>query len=533
MTARIVLSLALSLVLSPSPLTAQTGHPDFQFFDRPEGFEEPLSGALAGIRADELAAHIELLSSPAMEGRGLGTRGLDAALGYAAASLKLAGIRPWGERDRYDQTVPLREVTAEGGHVEVERSEGAGTMVRRFACGVDCLVSPQLPRTVKAPVVFAGYGIQERQLGRDDYAKIDVRGRIVLILAGVPEGAAWNTPELEARYAAKKARERWAAKLNTAGELGAVAVLAVEGDELLAAMADEREEHAFYPWEEETACPLLMRVSRSVAQAIAGEAMLRGEPRAGSTPSVATVRIEASERVITSRNVIGIIPGSDPALRDEAVVIGAHVDHLGMDGDVVFHGADDNASGTAALLEIAEAFAEAAPPKRTVIFTFWTAEEEGHHGAARWVRNPRWPLARTVAYLNLDMIGHPWLASEIRELVVKEELPGAEAILEAIKPEEFVEPGVPRGVPALEAAVRRSAHGLGLPMHIDWTDGKEGGSDYREFARAGVPFIRFFGNFFPEYHETGDVFVRLDPTQTERVARFALAAAWELANPQP
>ncbi|MGH7489922.1 MAG: M28 family metallopeptidase [bacterium] len=258
--------------------------------------------------------------------------------------------------------------------------------------------------------------------------------------------------------------------------------------------------------------------------------MIGDEP--ASPSSTATIRITGEEHLIVSRNVLGILVGSDPKLRDEAVVIGAHIDHLGIADGAIHPGADDNASGVAALLEIAKAFA-ASPekPKRTLIFAFWTGEEEGHLGSAYNVKHPRWPLADIAAYLNLDMIGHPWLMSEIRKLVDDNHLPDAAGYLAAVKAESFVEPGVPRGFPALERAPRNSARGNNLAMHIDWTDGKYGGSDYRAFARAGVPFIRFFGNFFPDYHKPGDTPDRLDMAQVQRVARFAFATAWELANP--
>jgi Zn-dependent M28 family amino/carboxypeptidase len=147
------------------------------------------------------------------------------------------------------------------------------------------------------------------------------------------------------------------------------------------------------------------------------------------------------------------------------------------------------------------------------------------------VKNPRWPLAKTAAYLNLDMIGHPWLPEEIRKLVTDVKLPDAEKYLAGVKAEEFMEVGIPRDLPALETAVRQSARASGFPLHLDWTDGKHGGSDYRDFANAGVPFLRFFGNFFPAYHEPGDTAEALDPAQVQRVARFAFAAAWQLANP--
>jgi Zn-dependent M28 family amino/carboxypeptidase len=146
------------------------------------------------------------------------------------------------------------------------------------------------------------------------------------------------------------------------------------------------------------------------------------------------------------------------------------------------------------------------------------------------VRHPLWPLAHTVAYVNLDMIGHPWLPGEIRKLVTDSGLPDGDAFLSGIKPAEFAEPGLPVDAPDLAAALRWAGPATGMTLHLDRTDGTRGGSDYRDFARARVPFIRFFGNFFPAYHEPGDTAEALDPAQVQRMARLAFAAAWRLAE---
>ena len=494
----------------------------------------PLAAALAGIKAPALAAHVGFLASPALEGRGLGSRGLDAAAEYAAATLALAGIPPLADGG-YFQAVPVREITDLAGEVTVERATAGGTASHAFRSGVDCILPEGAPGALTAGVVFASYGIREPKL-RDDYKGLDVRGKVVLVLAGAPAGAEWRTSAPGEKYSAAEPRERWAAKLETARTLGAAAVLAVEaGDFPTTVLAKEPPQAAFFlPFEADAsaAAPPLVRVSRAVADALLAGVDPAGRTAPRALPGVSvTVRITGSERAVSSRNVIGVIAGTDPKLRDEAVVIGAHMDHLGKVGDTIYPGADDNASGVAALLEIAKAFA-AAPerPKRTLVFASWTGEEEGKFGSGHWVRHPLWPLDRTAAYLNLDMIGHPWSAEEIRKLVTDSRLPDGEAFLAKVKPADFVEPGLPLDAPAIAAALRRAAGMTGLALHLDHTDGKSGGSDYRDFARGGVPFVRFFGNFFPAYHEPGDIPDKLDAAQVQRVARLAFATAWLLAD---
>jgi hypothetical protein len=505
---------------------------------------EPLASALQGLRAEALTAHIAFLASPALEGRGLGGRGLEAAAEYAASSLALAGIPPLAEavkgedvRSRYFQPVPVREISAFAGEVEVETRLGGDVHRWSFASATDCRFSPWWPGALAAPLVFAGYGIREVKLGRDDYAGLDVRGKVVLVLRGVPDGEAWQDPELRARYDASKAEDRWDTKREIAQSAGAAAVLAVEGEDLAKDLAREPAAPSFFlPFDAPDLAPPFVRLSPAAGHALlaaAGlDAVAAGAARPRELPGVTvTLRASGNERLAWSRNVIGFLTGSDPQLRDEAVVLGAHLDHLGNPGGVIHPGADDNASGVSALLEIARAFA-ALPrrPRRTVVFAFWIGEEEGKLGSGHYVRHPLWPLARTKAYVNLDMIGHAWRADELRKLVAEKELPGAEEFLAKVDPRAFTDPGFPPDAPHVEAALRWAGPATGMTLYLDRTDGTHGGSDYRDFARARVPWVRFFGNFFPEYHGKGDTPENLDPAQVQRMARLAFATAWRLAD---
>ena len=508
------------------------------------GPAEPLPSALRAavdaLRAEALGAHVRFLASPALEGRGLGSRGLDAALEYAAAQLALAGVAPLaangasGAGRSWFQPVPMREIREPGGQVELERRTGETALRRTFVSGVDVVVPPQAARSVSGPVVFAGFGIRETAPARDDYRGLDVKGKVVVVREGLPPGEAWKTKAFAAKYVEGDSEERWAEKVKTAKALGAVGVLAIEGEAWTSRLLGKEK-----PWpfafrslgEAPGAEPLVARCAPAVL-----EALLGAPPKPDETPRslpgvAATLRATGVERLGLSRNVVGVLEGSDPSLRAEAVVLGAHADHLGRVDGVVHPGADDNASGVAALLEIARALA-AAPvrPKRTVVFAVWTGEEEDKIGSGHWVRSPLWPLAKTVAYLNFDMIGHPWLAEEIRTLVTGSGLPDAAGVLSKIRPEEFVEPGVASFAPELGPILARAGRTTGLTLHLDWTEGVNGGSDYRDFARARVPFVRFFGNYFPAYHEPGDTADALDPEQVRRVARLGLATAWLVAD---
>ncbi len=536
-----LLALPLGALPPATPVPAPAAAPERPRFLLPDPGAEvapSLRAALDGLRAGSLRAHVGFLASPALEGRGLGSPGLEAALEYAAAQLALAGALPFGAQDGtgapvWFQPVPVREIREPGGSVEVERRAGEASLRRSFVHGVDVVVPPQPARSVTAPVVFAGWGLRESAVGRDDWRGLDVKGKVVVLREGLPPGEAFRTKELRAKYAEGDAEERWAEKVKTARSLGAAGVLAVEGEEWASRVAETEKPPAFAfrsVVEPDPAEPLVVRCGPVVLEALLGAA-----PRADEAPraltAVATIRATAAERLGLSRNVVGILTGSDPALKSEAVVLGAHADHLGRIDGVVHPGADDNASGVAALLEIARALASMpARPKRTVVFAVWTGEEEDKIGSGHWVRNPLWPLARTVAYLNFDMVAQPWKDEEIRALVTGANPPGAEAFLAKARPESFFEPGLASFAPHLGPLLARAGSASGLALHLDWTEGVNGGSDYRDFARARVPFVRFFGNFHPAYHSPADEPGRIDGEQLRRVARLGLATAWFLAD---
>ena len=523
---------------APSAAAAKDARPEFVLPKGDEALPAPLRAALDGVSAGALRAHVAFLASPALAGRGLGSDGLEAALEYGAAQLALAGVAPYGvpgakgERSWF-QPVPMREIREPGGSVEVERKAGETTARRTFVHGVDVVVPPQPARSVSGPLVLAGYGIRETSPARDDYRGLDVKGKVVVLREGLPPGEAWTSKELVEKYAAGDAEDRWAAKVKAAKALGAAAVLAVEGGAWAERLLGKEKPETFAyqsMTEARSAEPLVVRCAPVVLEVLLDAAPKPEEP-SRALPVSATLRATAVERTGLTRNVVGVLPGSDPSLKDEAVVLGAHADHLGRVGGVIHPGADDNASGVAALLEIARAFASSpVRPKRTLVFALWTGEEEDKIGSGHWVRSPLWPLSKTAVYLNFDMVAHPWKEEEIRDLVAGAKLADAEAFLAAARPDSFIEPGVASFAPDLGPLLARAGSAVGLALHLDWTEGVSGGSDYRDFARARVPFVRFFGNFHPDYHRPGDTPASIDPDPIRRVARLGLAAAWLAAD---
>lgn len=482
---------------------------------RAEPLPPALQTAVEGLDAGRMARHMAFLTDPARQGRGLGTTGLDATVRYLAKELDALGLPPL-QGDRR-QTVPLRRIEPGGGHLRLRTTEGT----LAFRAGRDLVLPPLAPGILEAPVVFAGYGIQEPALGHDDFRGLDVRGKVVVFRAGCPPGPAWEKADLLEKYASPRSADRYDARLTLLEKLGARAAIAVE-DGLETRLARGLEPATPYflaaPGVPAAGEPPLARVAltpelRALLLNLRGRAALR--VRGQVTPT-------------RGFNVLAKVEGSDPALKDEVILIGAHMDHLGLPGGILHPGADDNASGVSALLEIARVLAAASiRPRRTIAIAFWTGEEEGKFGSGHYTRHPRWPLAKTRAYLNLDMIGHPWTRAELSALAADL---GQKGALDGVDPARFAEPGPAAGHRDLGPVLVRAGAGTAMALHLDWTDGRHGGSDYRDFARRDVPFVRFFGSYFPGYHTPADTLDQLDPAQVRRMARLVLASAWLLAD---
>jgi hypothetical protein len=414
--ARVLLLAAICGQLLSSPLIAQPS----------DSVDAEAERALTGIRPQALRAHMRFLSDDLLEGRRTATRGYDLAAKYVAAGFEALGLEPAGEPagsgGGYFQPVPLLRTT----NVE---SEWAMTLLRggqrsELRFGVDYLGRPlaETEASVTAPVVFAGFGVTAPELGHDDYAGLDVRGKIVAILVGGPP----TFPSEQRAYYAESLNQ-----FNTAvahGAVGLVALLTPEMERVVHWESMIRESKAAgYTWRDSAGrprdLPPQMRAGILLSRAGA-EALFAGAPHgldqileaapSGRVPTFA-LPLEISLRTVSRReqaespNVAALLRGSDPRLRDEVIVLSAHLDHLGVGepvaGDAIYNGAYDNASGIAILLEVADALARLpVAPRRSVLFLAVTGEEQGLHGSDYFARHPTVPVERIVANINLDMV---------------------------------------------------------------------------------------------------------------------------------
>jgi len=417
----------------------------------------------------DLQAHVQALTAPEMEGRGSATPGGDRAARYIAAELARLGLQPGGDAGTFFQEFVLGETPRAGAG---SRLAPAGPAAQALAVGQAWM--PHGGSTVgrvSGELVF---------VGPDDYAGVDVRGRIALALAGAP-GAAGRASRLEKLIAARRA--------------GAQALLIVE-DTLPAVAA--------------TGAPVAL-LSGSITRAGA-DALLAGAGQTldglarGVTGARVDLEVELGREQLRAANVIGVLPGADPALAREAVVIGAHYDHLGREGASVYHGADDNASGTALVLGLARAFAGARPP-RTLVFILFAGEELGLLGSSHHVGNPSVvPVDRMAAMLNFDMVGR---------------LDGRRVFVG----------GVDTGAgfrPLVEAAGRDA----GLDLELRGSGG--GASDHSRFHAAGVPVLFFHSGQHADYHQPSDTADRIDAAGMARIADLGARVAARIAEgPRP
>ncbi|PZQ62967.1 MAG: aminopeptidase [Sphingomonas taxi] len=378
----------------------------------------------APLPADQAAmkAHVMFLASDAMKGRDAGSPEYDIAAQYVAAQFYAAGLKPMGDAGGYLQAVPLTAYKLDG--------EGrfawtpAGAAPRPLAAGKDIVAAanPAAKATdVTAPVVFVGYGLEAPQYGLDDYAGVDVRGKIVAFVGGAPAGL---PSEVAATFGGAAARQAAAARHGAIGVI-AIAELRKAGrgaPGFAAAVKGHAAERITWALPDGTgstatpAVPLLATLSPAGAASVFGRdwaALAKGAARKTlrvrpvTSAGTLSVRTATTFRPIASSNVVGMIPGSDPAVGRETVVLSAHLDHVGVgaavNGDTIYNGALDDGVGIASLIEAAKRFKTATPPRRSIIFLAVTAEEKGLVGSDYFANHPVVPLRDIVADVNLDM----------------------------------------------------------------------------------------------------------------------------------
>jgi len=385
--------------------------------------EFPPKELLQQIRPEAIRAHMEFLADDLLEGRGTGTRGFQLAANYVRAQFEEVGLKPAGVDGSYFQNVPFRKI-------ELLRDQCSLTLRRngqeqKLVMDRDYVMTGDPLRTdtrAEAPVVFVGYGVTAPKFNYDDYAGVDVHGKIVAAIYGAPP----SFPSAPGAHYSETT-----IKLRNAAAHGAIGLLIIWGGKV-----EERTPFSqlvrFYrqpalrwldakgtPNDAEPSIHGYARISSAVASTMlegTGKSWkqvvataLESKPQAFPLAVTASIHVVSRHSETESPNIAAILPGSDPALKAEYVAFTAHVDHLGIgdpvNGDKIYNGAGDNASGTAALIEIARAFTRMPePPRRSLLFIAVTAEEEGLLGSDYYAHYPTVPISEIVADVNMDEV---------------------------------------------------------------------------------------------------------------------------------
>jgi Zn-dependent M28 family amino/carboxypeptidase len=507
------------------------------------GLPAPAQQAMNSIDAEKIRSAVKTLADDSFEGRGTGQKGGDKAADWIAAQFKSYGLLPAGDNGSYFQAVNFYGVTTDGKQTHFAFVPKSGhEIVLKFA---DDYVATDMTHAEKSeldvPIVWVGYGISAPEYNWDDWKGVDVKGKAVLMLVNEP-------PSDDPNFFKGRALTyygRWTYKYEEAARRGAVAAILIHQTEM-----------ASYPWEvvrnswggetsllQEDRDPKLksagwiqLDVAKKLTQASGMDLdqMLQSANSRSFKPVELPVKLKetlvSKVRSFASRNVIGKVPGSDPKLKEQAIIYTAHYDHLGIHpdepGDNIYNGAADNATGCGILLELARAFAGAKEkPKRSLFFASVTAEEQGLLGSKYLGQHPPLPARDISVDLNFDDI-QP--LGEPQQLVVS----GAERT-------------------TVFGTVQSVARAFDLAIQPD--DHPEAGhyyrSDHFSLARVGVPaFSVNQGALFKghdlawgeekerdyvahHYHQPSDEYrPEMDFAADAKMARFGFALGWEVAN---
>jgi Zn-dependent M28 family amino/carboxypeptidase len=498
--------------------------------------------AMETISADRIRAHVRFLSHDLLEGRGTGQRGGDIAAEYLATQFATYGLRPAGEKGSYFQKVPMVGITPEAattfGFVS---AEGKTTTLKALEQYVAYDQTQEAQSEVDAPIVFVGYGIAAPEYDWDDYKGVDVKGKVLLMLVNEPPS---NDPKFF-KGSALTYYGRWTYKYEEAARRGAVGAIVIHRTDMASYGWDvvrnsNSGEKAYLQLDGTPKLKAAAWMQWDAAKELAANAgqnldqLMEAAKSRDFKPVVLPVNLKAHMvskiRPFASNNVVAMLPGLGPKLRDEAVMYTAHYDHLGirpeMPGDNIYNGANDNATGCGILLEMARAYAQAAErPHRSILFAAVTAEEQGLLGSEYLGKHP--PVAAGKISLDLNFDDLPPLGS----------------------PEEVEVSGAERTT--FYAAVESTAREFKLTIRPDARPeaGHYYRSDHFSLARVGIPAfsvnegVKYKGHDEAwglqqdqeynekHYHQPSDEYhPEMDFTGDATMARFGFVLGWQAAS---
>ena len=517
---RLVVALALAIAQSAAAPGALPGH---------------VRAAADLITADALARDLQFLSSDELRGRNTPSPGFDTAAAFIVKRLEQAGVKPFGDAGTFYQRYEMKEsrVDASAAYVDIGG--------KRFRLDEDVVLrSFAGPTTGTWPVVYVGHGWTMPERGIDPYARLDVRGKIVLAHGprAMPKGV--TIQQLGRVSVGATAPLAEAARRGAAGVIFIPQTSALTGwDGFRGQNLVRRELEPPVPSAyaapgvtslllSTAATAALMQGERHTGDALIALGDTEDYPASFTLNKEVTVSIPASSTTHRPYNIVALIDGRDPALRREYVTVEAHLDGAvgtrAVDGDAIYNAADDNATGSAGVLAIAERMMTIERPKRSVIFIWDSGEEQGLWGTRHFVAHPPVPLESIVAHVNVDMIGAtraPGTAD-----ADSPDTTGPNATL-------LIGPGVlSTRTNTLIENVNRAYLGLDLDRRYDRWDSEffYPRTDAGPFLERGILTIGWFTGLHRRYHLPADEARYLDPKKMEAVTRTVFATLWVMAD---
>jgi hypothetical protein len=494
-------------------------------------------GNTDGITAQQLKNYLEFIASDELEGRDTPSRGLDIAAMYIAEHLANWGVKPAGDNGTFFQKFPLKRSKIDVQNMRLELNG------QSFVYGEDFFSSLTQSNVPASNLVYVGHGWVIKAKNINAYQGIDVKDKIIVVANSLPKGVTFN--DLQGKQG-----EDWMSPAFYAQANGAKAVIAFGTFNDLANWQGtrwrqtERGAVNFGNPQNQITVPTITASPRLM------NTIFQGEKASGTnifTKGIQQDFIEAFDLkptkkislnvalkndTVYTQNVIGVLEGSDPVLKNEYVAIGAHYDHVGMNPfsfneDKIWNGADDDGSGTVSVLSIAEAFAKGAQrPKRSILFIWHAGEEKGLWGSEYFTDNPTVPIGSIITELNIDMIGRYQNPGDENHPQNKN-LPKQGEIFLIGSRMMSTELG------DLSDATNKAF--LNLNFNFKYDDPKDPEqffyrSDHFNYARKGVPIIFYMDGSHADYHQPSDSVEKINFEQMEKVARTIMATGWELAN---
>jgi hypothetical protein len=527
-----------------------------------KGQISPKDKGLQAITTDVIKGQLEFLASDWTEGRATGEKGFYLAADYVASMFKVFGAAPAGDaggfggsrmsRNYPDQSArpsaPARSYFQNFTLIETLPGGTSSLMIKKngreytFDDGIDFTVGRAAMSTkFEAPILFVGYGMVDKKNGIDDFAGTDVRGKIILRLTGFP-GSNDNTSPMYKKLVGDNPRAQYDLSRKKNDTLTSMGVLGVIDITLNTDIGKRwgvykfdynlapAESNTRTNWtsmrldtKEITTNPVIITVTEKIINlllkdsgidlakyekdAATGSLKFKAQPMAGLSAVVTT---DVKSRRVNVRNVIATIVGENP---NEYVAVGGHLDHMGIDNGKIWNGADDNASGTVAVMTLAKAFAESGvKPKRTIIFCAWTGEEKGLCGSEYYTM---YPAAGKITdykfYMNFDMIAR-------------------DATTDTAKNKAGIT--YTKAYPKLEEITKsnKDQYKLNLDLNIRSSEAPTGGSDFTAFTNNKIPVISWMAAMHPDYHQPSDQVNLVDWSKMLDIIKLGYLQLWDVVN---